>query len=132
MALTDPIADMLTAIRNASRAKKETVEVKNSKLSEEVLKIFKKESYITNFKVIKDTKQGILRIYLKYGPNGSPAIIGIKRISKPGLRIYKTKDELPRVYGGLGTAIISTSSGLMNDSEAREGKIGGEILCYIW
>lgn len=132
MALTDPIADMLTMIRNASRAKKEVVEVKNSRLSEEIIKIFKKEGFIANYKLIKDTKQGLLRIYLKYFTDGAPAIIGVKRISRPGLRIYKKSDELPRVYSGLGIAVLSTSKGLLTDSDARSKKIGGEVICYVW
>ena len=132
MAITDSIADMLTIIRNGSFAKKEAVEVRGSKLSEEILSIFKKENFIQNYKLMKDNKQGILRVYLKYAKDGSPAILGIKRISKPGLRVYKQADELPKVYGGLGLAVISTSQGLITDNEAREKKIGGEILCYIW
>ncbi|MDD3905163.1 MAG: 30S ribosomal protein S8 [Candidatus Omnitrophica bacterium] len=132
MSVTDPIADALTILRNASFAKKETAEIKGSGLLEEILKILKKEHFIDNYKLIKDTKQGILRVYLKYGKEGSPAMIGIKRISKPGLRIYKQADELPKVYGGLGVAIISTSKGLMTDNEARESKLGGEVICYTW
>ena len=132
MAITDSVADMLTVIRNGSFAKKEAVEVKGSKLSEEILSIFKKERFILNYKLMKDNKQGILRVYLKYSKDGSPAILGIKRISKPGLRIYKQADELPKVYGGLGLAVISTSKGLMTDNQARENKVGGEVLCYIW
>ncbi|MFA5145769.1 MAG: 30S ribosomal protein S8 [Candidatus Omnitrophota bacterium] len=132
MALTDPIANMLTAIKNASFAKKNVVEVKNSRLSEEILKILKRERYISNYKVIKDSNQGILRVYLMYGKDLTPAIMGMKRVSKPGLRIYKKVEELPKVYGGLGTAIISTSKGLMTDKEAGAGKIGGEVICYIW
>lgn len=132
MAVTDSIADMLTVIRNGSFAKKDVVEVRGSKLSEEILNIFKKENFITNYKLIKDNKQGILRVYLKYAKDGTPAILGIKRVSKPGLRIYKQSDELPKVYGGLGIAVISTSKGLMTDGQARENRVGGEILCYIW
>ena len=132
MAATDPIADMLTIIRNASFSKKEIVEVKNSKLSEEILKIFKKEGFIANYKLVTDSKQGILRVYLKYFKSGNPGILGIKRISKPGLRIYKKCDELPKVYGGLGIAVISTSKGIMTDTEAREKKMGGEVICYTW
>lgn len=132
MGVTDPIADMLTRIRNASFAKKDIVELKNSILLEEVLKIFKKESFISNYKLMKDSKQGILRVYLKYSKEGAPAILGIKRISKPGLRIYKKADELPKVYGGLGIAVVSTSKGLMTDNEARDKKMGGEVLCYAW
>lgn len=132
MAVTDSIADMLTIIRNGSFAKKEVVEVKGSKLTAEILGIFKKESFISNYKLMKDNKQGILRVYLKYAKDGAPAILGIKRVSRPGLRIYKQSDELPKVYGGLGLAIISTSKGLMTDNQARENKVGGEVLCYIW
>ena len=132
MSVTDPIADALTILRNASRAKKEVAELKNSKLLEEILKILNKESFIVNYKLIKDTKQGLLRVYLKYDKDGKPAILGIKRISKPGLRIYKKCDEMPKVYGGLGLALVSTSKGLMTDYEARDKKVGGEVLCYIW
>jgi small subunit ribosomal protein S8 len=132
MAVTDPIADALTILRNASSAKKDVAELKNSKVTEEIVKILKKESFIANYKLIKDTKQGVLRVYLKYDKDGSPAMLGIKRISKPGLRIYKKSDELPKVYGGLGIAVISTSKGLMTDNDARESKMGGEIICYAW
>ena len=132
MALTDPIADMLTIIRNASFSKKEVCEIRNSLFTEEIVKILKKERFIANYKLIKDTKQGILRIYLKYAKDGTSAIIGLKRISKPGLRIYKKTDVLPKVCGGLGVAIVSTSSGVMTDNEAREKKVGGEVLCYAW
>ena len=132
MAVTDPIADALTILRNASFAKKQVAELRNSKIVEEILKIFKKESFISNYKLIKDTKQGILRVYLQYDKDGTPAILGIKRISKPGLRIYKKSDELPKVYGGLGVAVISTSKGMMTDNEARAGSMGGEVICYTW
>lgn len=132
MAVTDPIADMLTILRNASSSKKEVAEVRNSKLSEEIIKILKTESFIANYKLIKDTKQGILRVYLRYEKDGTPAIVGLRRISKPGLRIYKKTDELPKVYGGLGVAIVSTSKGMMTDSQAREKKMGGEVICYAW
>ena len=132
MALTDPIADMLTVIRNASSTRKATVEVKGSILSENIIKILKKEGFIDNYKLIKDNKQGILRVHLKYLKNGTPAILGLKRISRPGLRVYKQADELPKVYSGLGVAIISTSKGLLTDAEARDSKVGGEIICYAW
>ncbi len=132
MAVTDSIADMLTVVRNASSAKKTVVEVKNSRITEEIIKIFKKERFISNYKLMKDSKQGILRVYLKYSKDGNPAILGITRISKPGLRIYKKTDELPKVCGGLGTAVISTSKGLMTDSLAREKRLGGEVICYVW
>ncbi|MEI6863051.1 MAG: 30S ribosomal protein S8 [Candidatus Omnitrophota bacterium] len=132
MAVTDPIADMLTMVRNASSAKKEVVEVKNSRLTEEIIKIFKKERFISNYKIIKNSKQGILRIYLQYLKDGKPAILGIKKISKSGLRVYKKADDLPQVLGGLGTAVISTSKGLLTDVQARGNKVGGEVICYIW
>ena len=132
MAVTDPVADMLTIIRNASRAKKDAVEVRNSRLAEEIVKILKDEKFISNYKIIKDNKQGLVRIYLKYLKNGNPAILGLKRISRPGLRNYKQADEVPEVYGGLGIAIISTSKGLMTDRGARQKMIGGEVICYAW
>ena len=132
MAVTDPIADMLTVIRNASSAKKDIVEARNSILSEGILKILKREGFVSNYKIIKDSKQGILRIYLKYLKSGTPAILGLKKISKPGLRVYKKADELPKVYGGLGLAIVSTSKGLLTDDDARDKKVGGEVLCYAW
>jgi len=132
MAVTDPISDMLTIIRNGSFSKKETVEVKNSRISEEILKILKKEGFITNYKLMKDNKQGMLRVYLKYAKSGTPALLGIKRISKPGLRIYRKTEDVPSVYGGLGIAVISTSRGIMTDTDAREKKVGGEVLCYAW
>ena len=132
MAVTDPIADALTIIRNANSAKKSVAEVKNSMIVESIIKILKKEKFIADYRLIKDTKQGLLRIYLRYGKDGTPAMIGLKRISKPGLRIYKKTDSLPKVYSGLGVAIISTSKGLMTDDEARENKMGGEVICYAW
>jgi len=132
MSVTDPIADMLTVLRNGSSANKAVVEVKNSRLTEGIIKIFKTENFISNYKIIKDTKQGLVRIYLKYVKEGKPAILGIKKISKSGLRIYRKAEKIPKVYGGLGVAIVSTSKGLMTDSEARDKKIGGEVICYIW
>jgi small subunit ribosomal protein S8 len=132
MALTDPIADMLTIIRNASSTKKEAAEVKGSVLSENIIKIMVREGFLANYKPIKDNKQGVLRVYLKYMKNGTPAILGLKRISRPGLRAYKSCEELPKVYGGLGMAVISTSKGLLTDNEARDKKVGGEVLFYIW
>jgi len=132
MAVTDPIADALTILRNASFTKKEVAELRSSRLLQEMMDIFKKEGFIANYKLIKDTKQGILRVYFKYSKSGKAAIIGIKRVSRPGLRTYKKTDELPKVYGGLGLAVISTSKGLMTDNEARDKKLGGEVLCYIW
>jgi len=132
MAVTDSIADALTVIRNASFAKKEVAEIKNSKVMEAVLKLLKKDGYILNYKLVKDNKQGLLRVYLGYAKDGTPALSGLKRISKPGLRVYKQSDALPKVYGGLGTAIISTSKGIVTDNDAREAKIGGEVICYAW
>jgi len=132
MAVTDSIANMLTIVRNGSFAKKAIVEVKGSRMSEDILFMFKENDFIANFKFIKDDNQGVLRVYLKYLRDGSPCILGIKRISKPGLRVYKKTDELPKVYGGLGVAVISTSKGLMTDIKARKEKLGGEVICYIW
>lgn len=132
MVLTDPIADMLTRIRNGSSVKHDSVDIPASKMKVEVARILKEEGYIRDYKVIEDNKQGIIRIYFKYGPNQEKVITGIKRISKPGLRVYANKDEVPRVLGGLGIAILSTSHGIMTDKSARESNIGGEVVCYVW
>ena len=132
MNTTDPIADMLTRIRNANSAKHKTVDVPSSKMKTAIAEILFKEGYIKSFEIISDENQGIIRITLKYDEKGIRVIDGIKRISKPGLRIYANKEELPRVLNGLGTAIISTSQGLKTDKEAREAGIGGEVLAYIW
>jgi len=130
--ITDPIADMLTRIRNANSAKHKTVDVPNSKMKTAIAEILFKEGYIKSFELINNENQGIIRITLKYDEKGARVIDGIKRISKPGLRVYAGKEELPRVLNGLGTAIISTSKGLKTDKEAREAGIGGEVLAYIW
>ncbi|HOB12269.1 MAG TPA: 30S ribosomal protein S8 [Syntrophomonadaceae bacterium] len=132
MVMTDPIADFLTRIRNGNMVMHETVEVPGSKIKMSIANIMKEEGYIKDYEYIEDGKQGIIRIYLKYGPNKEKVITGIKRISKPGLRVYVKKDEIPRVLGGLGTAVISTSKGLMTDKEARKAGLGGEVICYIW
>ena len=132
MNTTDPIADMLTRIRNANSAKHKTVDVPSSKIKTAIAEILFKEGYIKSFELISDENQGIIRITLKYDEKGTRVIDGIKRISKPGLRVYANKEELPRVLNGLGTAIISTSQGLKTDKEAREAGIGGEVLAYIW
>jgi len=132
VAITDLTADMLTMIRNASSAHKESVEIKRSNLLETVLKILKEEGFVTNFKPIPDKKQGLIKVYLKYNKNKVPALLNLKRISKPGLRSYKTYKDLPRVLGGVGIAIISTSSGIMTAKDARAKKIGGEVICYAW
>lgn len=132
MVMTDPIADFLTRIRNGNMVMHETVEVPGSKIKLSIADIMKEEGYIKDYEYIEDGKQGIIRIYLKYGPNKEKVITGIKRISKPGLRVYVKKDEIPRVLGGLGTAVISTSKGLMTDKKARKEGLGGEVICYIW
>ena len=132
MNTTDPIADMLTRIRNANSAKHKTVDVPASKMKTAIAEILFKEGYIKSFELINDENQGTIRITLKYDEKGTRVIDGIKRISKPGLRVYANKEELPRVLNGLGTAIISTSQGLKTDKEAREAGIGGEVLAYIW
>ena len=132
MSITDSIADLLTLIRNASRAGKENVSVKASKLGAEVLKILKNEEFITNFKKVEYKNQGLLRVQLKYDEEGVPAIVNLKKISKPGLRVYATKDEIPRVCGGLGVAVLSTSKGVLTDREARKLKVGGEVIMHAW
>jgi len=132
MSLTDPIADMLTSIRNAVQASLQTVDVPASKMAEKILGIFKKYGYIEDFRLLKDNTQGTLKIYLKYEKGKKSVIMGLKRISKPGLRVYATRDRLPKVLNGLGTSILSTSKGVIDDKEARELKVGGEVLCYIW
>ncbi|MFH1854286.1 MAG: 30S ribosomal protein S8 [Candidatus Omnitrophota bacterium] len=132
MSLTDPIADMLTVIRNGIMSKKTKVNVPFSKLSQEILHILKREKFIKDFKPIEDKKQGVLRIYLKFTQTGAPAIKGIKRVSSPGLRVYVDKDEIPNVLGGLGIAILTTSRGVVTDVQAKEMQCGGEVLCYVW
>ena len=132
MNTTDPIADMLTRIRNANSSKHKTVDVPASKIKTSIAEILFKEGYIKSFEVINNENQGIIRITLKYDEKGTRVIDGIKRISKPGLRVYASKEELPKVLNGLGIAIISTSKGLKTDKEAREAGIGGEVLAYIW
>ncbi|MCK9314214.1 MAG: 30S ribosomal protein S8 [Methanocorpusculum sp.] len=132
MVMTDPVADFLTRIRNGNMVMHETVEVPGSKIKISIAQIMREEGYIKDFEYIEDGKQGIIRIFLKYGQDKKKVITGIKRISKPGLRVYIGKDEIPRVLGGLGTAVISTSKGLMTDKKARKEGLGGEVLCYIW
>lgn len=132
MVMTDPIADMLTRIRNANSVKHESVDIPSSKLKVELARILKDEGFIREYKVIEDGKQGILRIYLRYTAQKGQVIQGLKRISKPGLRVYASKDEIPRVLGGLGIAILSTSKGVLTDKEARKQGVGGEVICYVW
>ena len=132
MQITDPIADMLTRIRNASSAKHETVDVPASNMKKEIAEILLNEGYIKNYQLIDDGTQGVIRITLKYGANKTKVISGIKRVSKPGLRIYASKEELPKVLRGMGIAIISTSKGIMTDKEARRQNVGGEVLAFVW
>jgi small subunit ribosomal protein S8 len=132
MVMTDPIADLLTRIRNANIAYHETLDVPASKMKQSLVEILKAEGYIRDYAYIDDNKQGILRLQLKYGPNKERVVTGLKRISRPGLRVYARKDEVPRVLGGLGIAVLSTSRGLMTDKQARHAGVGGEVICYIW
>ncbi|MBC7364213.1 MAG: 30S ribosomal protein S8 [Candidatus Aminicenantes bacterium] len=132
MSLTDPIADMLTRIRNAIRAKKKEVNIPSSRLKVEIARILKEEGYIRSYKVIEDNKQGTLNITLKYTDNNQSAITGLRRISKPGCRIYCTKDTVPKVLDGLGVVIISTSKGILTGKQCEELGLGGEVLCEIW
>ncbi|MGB7295530.1 MAG: 30S ribosomal protein S8 [Candidatus Aminicenantales bacterium] len=132
MSLTDPIADMLTRIRNAARVKKRDVVIPSSKLKVEIAKILKEEGYIRNFKVIDDNKQGVLNIALKYMEDNQSVISGLRRISRPGCRLYCTRDSVPKVLDGLGIAVISTSRGMMTGKQCQERGVGGEVLCYIW
>ena len=130
--VTDAIADMLTRVRNANSMHYEEVQVPASNIKKEIARILKDEGFINDYSITKDNAQGTIRITLKYGEKGAKVIDGLKRISKPGLRVYASKDELPRVLNGLGIAIISTSKGLKTDKEARELGVGGEVLAYIW
>ena len=132
MNITDPIADMLTRIRNANSSKHKTVDVPSSNMKKAIAKILFEEGYIKAFEEIKEDAQGILRITLKYDEKGVRVIDGLKRISKPGLRVYASKDELPQVLNGLGIALISTSKGIKTDKEARQEGLGGEVLAYVW
>ncbi len=132
MSMTDPIADMLTRVRNANSAGKEKVMIPTSKKLVEIARILKEEGYIVDYEVIDAQPVGELYVTLKYGPKKEKTIRGLKRISKPGLRVYAGKDELPRVLGGLGTAVISTSKGVMTDRDARQAGVGGEVIAYVW
>jgi small subunit ribosomal protein S8 len=130
--MSDPIADFLTRIRNGGMVYHDKVEVPASNVKKALAEILKEEGFIKDFEYIADNKQGLIRLYLKYGPNRERVITGLKRISRPGLRVYAKKDEVPKVLGGLGVAIISTSQGIMTDKKARQSGLGGEVLCYIW
>lgn len=131
MSLSDPISNMLTNIRNAQLVRKETVDIPASKLVGRILDIFKSSGYIEDYRVMKESAQGTCKVYLKYDKR-KPAIIGLKRVSRPGLRVYAPSDRIPRVLNGMGVAVISTSKGVIDDREARKQKVGGEVLCYIW
>lgn len=132
MSMTDPIADMLTRIRNGIQSRHERVEVPSSKLKVEIARILKNEGFIKNYKLVDGTTQPILRIYLKYSPDGESVIHGIERVSRPGRRVYRAKTEIPRPLGGLGLAIVSTSKGVLSGNEAARTGIGGEVLCQVW
>ena len=132
MSLSDPIADMLTRIRNANTAMKEKADIPASKMNEDIAKVLKGEGYIVDYKLIDNNKQGILRVFLKYGPDRERTISGLRRRSKPGRRVYRGAKDLPRVVGGLGVAIISTPKGVLTDKQAREANVGGEVVCEIW
>ena len=132
MQITDPIADMLTRIRNANSSKHESVLIPSSKMKVAIARILDDEGYINGYEVIDDGKQGVIKVTLKYGANKTKVITGIKRVSKPGLRVYANKEEMPKVLRGLGIAIVSTSKGIMTDKEARKNNVGGEVLAFIW
>ncbi|MTT32754.1 30S ribosomal protein S8 [Terrilactibacillus sp. BCM23-1] len=132
MVMTDPVADMLTRIRNANTVRHEQLELPGSRVKQAIAEILKREGFIKDVEYIKDAKQGVIRIFLKYGSNNERVITGLKRISKPGLRVYAKANEVPRVLGGLGVAIVSTSKGIITDKEARKQQVGGEVLAYVW
>ncbi len=132
MTMTDPIADMLTRVRNANTVKHENVDVPASNIKKELARILLEEGFIKGYDVIEDGKQGLIRLQLKYGKNGERVITGIKRISKPGMRVYADSHSVPKVLNGLGISVISTSQGILTDKQARELGIGGEVICYVW
>ena len=132
MVMTDPIADFLTRVRNASHARHEQVDIPASRVKEAIARILREEGFIQGYERIDEGPQGILRVHLKYGPDRKRVLMGLRRISRPGLRVYARKDQLPRVLGGLGIAVVSTSKGIVTDAEARRLGLGGEVLCYIW
>jgi len=130
--MTDPISDMLTRIRNANMTKSDKVDIPSSNLKLELARVLKDEGYIKNFKLLKDRKQGMVRVYMKYNTEDIRVINGLKRVSRPGNRVYVKADDIPRVMGGLGIAVLSTSKGVMVDRESRKQNVGGEVICYIW
>ena len=133
MQITDTIADMLTRIRNANSAKHDTVDIPASNMKKAIAQILVDEGYVKNYQVIEDGKQGVIRITLKYqGPSKTPVLLGLRRVSKPGLRIYSSSEDMPKVLKGIGTAIVSTSRGVMTDKRARKENVGGEVLAFIW
>ena len=132
MVMTDPIADLLTRIRNANMVRHEKIEVPASNIKKQIAEILKREGFVRDVEYIEDNKQGIIRIFLKYGSNNERVITGLKRISKPGLRVYAKTNEVPRVLNGLGIAIVSTSQGVLTDKVARQKQTGGEVLAYVW
>ena len=132
MVMTDPIADYLTRIRNANMAKHDSVEIPASNIKKSISEILKREGFIRDYEVADDNKQGVIKVFLKYAPNGERVISGLKRISKPGLRNYVSAEDLPKVLNGLGIAIVSTSAGVITDKEARQKNVGGEVIAYVW
>jgi len=132
MAMTDPIADMLTRIRNANQALLDRVDIPSSRLKVEIAKALKAEGFIRAFKLIDDNKQGVLRVYLKFGPGNERVIQGLRRVSRPGLRVYRKTRQIPSVISGVGVPIVSTSQGVMSGKQARDRSLGGEVLCYVW
>ena len=132
MVMTDPIADFLTRVRNASHARHEQVDIPASRVKEAIARILREEGFIQGFERIDEGPQGVLRVHLKYGPERKRVLMGLRRISRPGLRVYARRDQMPRVLGGLGIAVVSTSKGIVTDAEARRLGLGGEVLCYIW
>ncbi len=132
MTMTDPIADMLTRVRNATSVLHDTVDIPGSNIKKEISRILLEEGYIKGYDVIEDGKQGLIRMQLKYGKNGEKVITGIKKISKPGMRVYADRNNVPRVLNGIGISVISTSKGIVTDKQARELGVGGEVICYVW
>jgi small subunit ribosomal protein S8 len=132
MAMTDPIADMLTRIRNANQALLDKVDIPSSRLKVEIAKALKAEGFIRAFKLIDDNKQGVLRVYLKFGPGNERVIQGLRRVSRPGLRVYRKTRQIPSMISGVGVSIVSTSQGVMSGKQARDRSLGGEVLCYVW
>jgi len=132
MAVSDPVADMLTRIRNAAKAKFNSVDIPGSKLKVEMARLLKEEGFIRNYKTIKDSRQDVIRLYLKYGKDNASAILGLKRVSKPSRRVYVRSDGIKPVFSGMGVSLISTSKGLMTDRQARKENVGGEVLCNLW